>query len=267
MISPQVRSSAEPITRVLHDWLAAEVASSSDPSDVNAPLDNYEDAIKGLQGGFDPGTNFTWDKHEGHMMRLPLDFNLLAGSSPQKNEFDKVAAKVKFDALMEVSGTFRNQCYVEAQNQEDYMARRRRVIGISIGNIVTNRLIGLVPMKGGLAEARISIEGLSREVDYSIKAGTDSIKKLISIVMMGQDRQRGMEEMAKGQYVWLRLAVDSLILIAKLKNGDLSKVPFLEPRSIGEQSGKLWYPFQEPLDWAAIMAANPPALIPGKSSV
>lgn len=264
MISHQVRGAGEQISAVIYDWLTAEFVSSSDPADVNAPLDNYQAAREGLAGGFDHKTNFTWGKHNGHMARLDIDFEALASAEPKDAGFDKFAAKLVFDALMEISGTYRNQCYAEAESQEDYMERRRQIIGISIGETVRNRLIDLVPMDGGFAEARISIGTIGKEKDETIDAGTRSIKELVRIMTDQEDPARGAQEMFKAQYVWLKLAVDSLILITKCKDGELAGVPFLEPRSIGEQSGKVWYPFREPLNWAEVMAANPPSLRPGQ---
>jgi len=263
MISPNLREPAEKISSVIYDWLAAEVASSSQPDDVNSVLDDYDKAIEGLKGGFEHKYNFTWKKHSGHMDRLTADYNNLASITPEDKVFDHFAAKLIFDGLMEVSGCFRNQCYAEAKSQEDYIERRQNVIGISVENTVKYRLNDLIHYTDGLSDARISIEGLEKRKDDAIEIGSTSIKKLVSIMTLKEDPERGAHEMVGAQYSWLKLSVDSLVLVAKCKGGELAKVPFLEPRSIGEQSGKIWYPFQEPLNWAEVMAANPPALKPG----
>lgn len=265
MISPQVRGAVEPISGAIYDWLAAEVASSSDPNDVNTILDDYETAIEGLKGGFDAEKNFTWKKHRGHMDRLPIDFENLASTPPEDSAFDWFAGKVIFDGLMEISGTFRNQCYVEGISPEDYMERRQKIVSISVGNTVGHRLIDLVPMDGGFDDARISLEGMSKRLEDVIDVGSGVIKNLINIMTLGEDTTSAAAEMVAGQYEWLKFTVDSLILVTKLKHGKLATVPFLEPRSISEQSGKLWYPLAEPIDWAAIMSTNP-ALSRGKSS-
>jgi hypothetical protein len=62
--------------------------------------------------------------------------------------------------------------------------------------------------------------------------------------------------MMDAQRLWLDLTVDSIVLTAKLKSGDLGAVPFWEPISIGEQTGSLYYPLREPVDWASVMALD-----------
>jgi hypothetical protein len=189
MISPQIKEFVNPVSDVIYDWLAAEVASSSDPTDVNAPLDDYKKAVEGLEGGFDHKSNVTWKKHSGHSDRLIADFNNLASSSPQEKYFDKFAAKLEFDDLIEVSGTYRNQCYAEASSQEDYLRRRRQVIGISIKNVVKNCLTDLIPMNGDFTDARISIEGLAKRKDETIQAGDRVIENLINIMSKTKERR------------------------------------------------------------------------------
>jgi len=264
MISPNLREPVDRISSAVYDWLSAEVASSSQPDDVNIVLDNYDNARAGLEGGYEHKYNFTWNKHNGHMDRLTTDYNKLASITPEDEAFDSCAAKVIFDGLMEVSGGYRNQCYAEAKSQEDYLERRRNVIGISIANTTKYCLNDLIHYGDDLSEARISVEGLKKKKDHAIEIGSTAIENFVEIMMLKKDAQRGAHEMIRAQHIWLKLVVDSLVMAAKYKHGELAAVPFLEPRSIGEQSGKIWYPLHEPLDWAAVMAANPPALKPGQ---
>lgn len=254
MISSRVRDSAEPITSVIYDWLAAEIETSGTPGDVNAVLDEYDLAVGSLARH---SGSFTEGKHGGHMDRLRSDIGNLALFVPEDEDFDGFAVKLPFDALMEVSGSYRNQCYADAVSQEDYLEKRRGVIGISIGNTVRNRLTDLVPMYGGFADARISLESLSKQADETISLADDAIRNFADKMAEPADRKAASREMATAQYAWLRLVMDSIILIAKIRDGDLAKVPFWEPRSISEQSGELWYPLREPVNWTEVMAAYP----------
>jgi hypothetical protein len=262
MISPCVRDAVEPITAVTYDWLAAEVASSSDPANVNAILNDYSAAIQGLEGGFKHPNNFTWNKHDGHMGRLEQDYDEFIGSSPEKAEFNKLAARIVFYSFMEISGRFRNQCYAEAKDSEDYLKKRRKAVGVSISNMVRNRLTDLIPMGGDFTDARISAEGLKPKVLHVIGRSDDAIERFCGWFAEDKDSRspdyHPGQEMICEQYRWLNLAIDSLILITKCKDGRLPEVPFMEPRSISEQSGQLWHPFREPIDWAKVMATNPP---------
>jgi hypothetical protein len=260
------KRACEAITQATYDWLEAEVATSSSPTDVNIVLNDYNAAIRGLRGGFEHDENFTWKKHQGHMDRLVLDYALFSSTSPDDKNFDRLAGKVMFDGLMEISGTYRNQCYTEAVGSHDYLNRRRKVIGIGIATCVHNRLTDLIPVNGDFTDARISTSGLGLQMEKTIEMGEETIKKLCSRVALGLDLgesgSRSAEKMIEAQYGWLKFTLDSLILVTKLKGGNLQAVPFLEPRSITEQSGKLHYPLdydpakgEKPYDWAEVLAA------------
>jgi hypothetical protein len=73
---------------------------------------------------------------------------------------------------------------------------------------------------------------------------------------LGQPGSRSAQEMMDAQRQWLDFTIDSIVLAAKLKRGDLGAVPFWEPISITEQTGSLYYPLREPIGWAEVMGTN-----------
>ncbi len=262
MISGKLQPSSEAISEAVYDWLEAEVATSSNPEDVNAVLNDYTSAIAGLHGGFEHPKNFTWNKAQSHISRLNSDFEIFADTLPNDKYYDKIAAKIIFDGLMQVSGSYRNQCYVEARDAEDYIERRQKAIGLNIANTVRNRLIDLVPQSGDFSSAKISVESLGERVKQVSQLGETAVKRLCSRAALGYDfgtpGSRSAQEMISAQYNWLNFALDSLILVAKYKDGDIAAVPFLEPISITEQSGSLYYPLAAPVNWAEVLAADKP---------
>jgi hypothetical protein len=257
-----LEDAAANISSVVYDWLEAEVRTSSKPADVNAVLDDYTKAIAGLRGGFDHPYNFVWNKLNSHISRLEgWVSDLGTETSPKDIDFDKFAVKVTFGGLMQVSGSYRGQCYVEARGVEDYLERRARVINVNLTEVVMNTLTRRLPENGQFAEASIDLEELDHRRETVSNLGERAVKVMCNRVVMGQDLgqpgSRSAQEMMDAQRLWLDLTVDSIVLTAKLKSGDLGAVPFWEPISIGEQTGSLYYPLREPVDWAEVMSTNP----------
>jgi len=255
-----LEDTAANISTVIYDWLEAEVETSSRSDDVNIVLDDYNKAIQGLRGGFDHPLNFPWHKFNSHTDQLSGWLkNLRNEVTPDDKDFDKFAVKVIFRGLMQVSGSYRCQCYVEARGPEDYLERRKRVTGINMTEVVMGNLSKRLPESGQFEDATIDLEALERRRSAVTELGERAVKVMCNRVLMGQDLgqpgSRSAQEMMEAQKQWLDLTVDSIILAAKLKEGDLGAVPFWEPISISEQSGSLYYPFREPVNWAEVIAA------------
>lgn len=259
MLSEELRQPSEAISTAIYDWLAAEVETSSQSGDVNEVLNDYSRARAGLRGGFDHKDNFPWQKVQAHANRLALDMEAFATTPPSDNYFDKIASKIVFDGLMEVSGTYRIQCYFQATDPENYLERRRQVVGIDIGMSAVDRLVALVPSNGDFSASKITPESLAARSKEVAELGITAVKRVCSRAALEYDlgvpHSRSVEEMASAQYHWLNFSLDALLLIAKQKDGDLAAVPFLEPRSITEQSGQLHYPLAAPVNWAELLAA------------
>lgn len=253
-----MEDAAANISTTIYDWLEAEVETSSKPDDPNSVLDDYTKAIAGLRGGFDHPYNFAWNKLNGHISRLEGWVRDLSEIDSTDEDFDKFAVKVTFGGLMQVSGSYRDQCYLEARGAEDYLERRKRVIGVNLTEVVINSLKWTLPENRQFAEAMIDLEDFDHRRDVVSTLGERSVKVMCNRVVMGQDLgqpdSRSAREMMDAQKLWLELTVDSIVLGAKLKNGDLGAVPFWEPISISKQSGELYYPLREPVNWAEVMA-------------
>lgn len=249
------------ISGTLYDWLKAEVETSGRPGDVNSVLDDYDQAVTGLRGGFNHPTNFFWNKFNGHMDRLESWVRDYSEIDPTDEDFDNFAVKVTFGGLMEMSGCFRAQCYVVARNAQEYLERRKSVTDINLTRTVTDRLTERIPNSIDLVSARIDLAELERSRKRISDLGRRAVKRLCSMAVLdegnelGQLDSRSANELRVAQAHWLDFTVDSIVMTAKLKGGDLEAAPFWEPVSITEQSGRLYYPMREPIDWAEVIAA------------
>lgn len=247
------------ISSAVYDWLEAEVNSSSELQDRNSYLDDYTKVVSGMRAGWDHPDNLPARKLESHLDHLPVWFEAFAGTSPNEEYFEYRSAKLIFAGLMQVSGCYRDQCYVEAGGADDYKSRRQQVVGVSIQNTVRHRLSDFLPSSGQLSDASITIEELDSQRLEISRLDREAVRALCNRVKLGYDV--GVEgsvsahKMQEAQTGWLSFTADSIILAAKLKKGELAGVPFLEPRSIKEQSGELHYPLKSPINWAEVLAA------------
>lgn len=232
------RSSETRIACTLADWLNAEVRSSG--KEVNTYLDKYDDAIEGLQGGPGHKFNFLASKHASHVeVRLPNSWQAF-NESLEKDVYEEreyQSAYLMFTPLMQVSGTYRAQCYMEAADAGDYLRRRLlRPAGIDLRQVTARRLDKWLPEPDNFGESTITVEQLGLSLERASKIGG----RVISEVCQRAERKFdfGIEGSATAQVLksaqieWASLTIDCITLAAKQRRGQLEAVPFLEPKSI-----------------------------------
>lgn len=227
----------ERIADVFADWLNKEVRSSH--TEVNAYLDDYSVAVSGLRES--QTNNFLAQKHNSHVNnRLPQaleTFKMSLEPGTPAEQADNQSAWLMFTPLMQVSGTYRGQCYIEATDGFDYMARRQsRPTAIDLEKVADRRLRVWLPDSDNFGLASISVEQLERRVSVATRIGGNAIAEVC--MRAEQERDFGIENSVSAQVLksaqmeWASFATDCLILAAKLRGGELEAVPFLEPKSI-----------------------------------
>lgn len=235
-MSVEKAEASEAISDVFNDWLNTEVRSSAGDY-----LDDYTAAVRGLKGGINHKDNFLALKHESHVHnRLPQAWETFVISLEPNNPEEQreyMSAWLMFTPLMQVSGTFRTQCYLEAQNAEDYLVRRQaRPSGINMQNTVAERLKVWLPNPDNFADASLTVEELGRQLKIVSEVGEKAVKRVCARAVIGydlkQEGSRSAREMVTAQYNWASFAANCVVLAAKLRRGDLAAVPFLEPKSI-----------------------------------
>jgi hypothetical protein len=222
-----IREAGETIAQTFEDWLRAEDISSG--IDRNTVLDDYERDLPGLKRGYD-------DRWEAFMT-----------TPPEHSKYDEMTAQISFYALKRVSGTYRDQCYLQAADPEidpdDYINRRQsRAIGVNNlpavvnARLATHFLANDWDKEADFATASIDISELDRTRQKAIRIGDEAVKTMCARVAEGKDlhqeESESVREMLDAQYNWLTLAIDCVTLAAKIRRGDLAAVPFLEPKSI-----------------------------------
>jgi hypothetical protein len=249
----KVSSVAKEVSGVYLNWLRAEVASSH--VERNKILDEYDDAVEGLRGGWEHPKNFTARKAESHTDRLAPWYEAFS----LVPDDDYQASRIIFAGLMQLSGNYRNQCYVEATDSEDYLNRRSLGVGIDLAQSAKERMRIYLPESAEFDKTQLSIESLDARRQEVERIGMSSVRTIVSRVKGGYDLglpdSTSVREAKIAQYTWAGFTTDALTLVAKLRGGSLEAVPFLEPRSITDQSGTIYYPFHEPVDWTEALAA------------
>jgi len=243
------RSSEVRIAGVLADWLNDEVRSSG--IEANAYLDDYDKAVEGLKNG--PGHKFNYlaSKHASHVeVRLPSAWQAF-NESLEKDIYEEreyQSAYLMFTPLMQVSGTYRAQCYMEAADVGDYMRRRLlRPAGVDLWQVAARRLDKWLPEPDNFGDSTITVEQLGLSLERASKIGG----RVVSEVCQRAERNFdfGIEGSAtarvlkSAQIEWASLAIDCITLAAKQRAGQLEAVPFLEPKSISaDPPPKVIYP-------------------------
>jgi hypothetical protein len=234
-----IEEPTEAVAGSFYKWLQTEVETSG--TDRNRYLDEYDRALEGLKAGWEDPRNFTARKLESHNQRLPLWWEAYTYNPLD----DYQSARILFAGLMQLSGAYRDQCYVQARDADDYIERRQKAIGIDLKPPVGIRMYTYLPSTGNLARARISNEDLKNRMEKSINVGEVTVKNLCRRAEIGEDLGKAhspaVVEMYLAQENWTTFCTDCVILAAKLRKGKLSSVPFLEPKSISEDP-QVYYP-------------------------
>jgi len=255
-------SQAEQIADVFEDWLKAEVVTSGEGinSFLDAPTDEKLADIRSRMGKpTAEAGNWVLAKYESHTGRIESNFWPAFEATPLDHpQLDRSIAQLKFEPLMQISGTYRRQCYLEAASGADYMLRRENGVGIDLEKVIFEQLQKYAPA-GRLDEATISMQGLKRSLDNAILGDSINIRSIIAhaakgVNFMGIEDSLPARGAKKAQINWAQAATDCVIMASKLRKGELGAVPFWEPISITEQSGAIYYPLRERINWVEVLA-------------
>lgn len=234
-------SASDNIAAAFHGWLVSEVETSSE--DRNKYLNGFNDWRKGMEYGYDQQRNWTVGKNVGHLDRLTTSWWEAYELVPDN---DQVSAKILFSALMFVSGAFRNQCYLQSKTAEEYMERRYDAVGVNIHEVVSERIKACLPEDSDFLDAGINMEHLDEKRIAALKIGERAIRRICVRIPydrdFGQEESWSVETMKLAQRNWIGFAADAVTLAAKIRRGDLTAVPFLEPRNISDNSAVPVYP-------------------------
>jgi hypothetical protein len=257
----KVDAYSEQIAQALDNWLKAEVVISGesrnsylDASDQDRQVaeQTFADMRARFALPYDVDRNWNAAKDKSHQGRWP---GWLQGYTVEpKNEI--ATAQIGFAPLMSISGAYRSQCYIQASDQSDYLARRVNGIGIDIEAEV-NAQLSEVLYRGNFKGSKISFDGLTRLFDYTYAQGEIGIRAMIARLQrgydLGEEDSRSVESMKSTQRRQVQLATYCIALAAKNRGGNLEAVPFLEPISISDQSGEPHYPLGQEVHWLRML--------------
>jgi hypothetical protein len=262
-----VERQAVAVSNAFYDWLAAEVVTSGEGRNkyLDAKVEKTEDAKKRFSDlrrrialPYDNEENWNAQKDKGHRNRWPFWLEAAEITSDGDSQADFASARLLFAPLMTISGAYRMQSYLESDDPEEYLARRSEVIGVDMEDVVASQISERVP---GLefSAAQISFDSLKKRFDYAYGQNEVAIRAMAARLGSGTDDINGeslsVRSMMRSQIDYLKLATDCVLLAAKLRHGKPGMVPFLEPVSISDQSGEVYYPLAEPVDWHKVLAA------------
>jgi hypothetical protein len=230
----------ETIAAVMHGWLAEEIRNSGSEDNKNKELDKWDTF---MQNGM--------AKAKSHYNRLRLRTDNFY-SLESADEF--IALQI-FDTQMGVSGAFRTQCRVMADDHPDYLARRYGTYpyeptssGINIGAQINERLywhFGRMPSEGDFRMARVLPETLIAATNATNNLRLTTMERIAQDLDVDtpQNKVKHETRLKRLQETWVGLAVDYIVYAAQQRGGSLARVPMKEPKSITD--GEFFYPFED----------------------
>jgi len=230
----------EIVATVIKDWLTAEKISSYD--DNNAGLNEYKRYASSQGLAWDDDSNAFTIKGRGHYNRLARRTNEIDEDTAN----DTFLATQLFDALMSLSGHYRLQCVVRADSKQQYMDLRYgpAPLGISIPEHVDQRLTvqyGELPSHEDLKKPVVHFADIKLMTTTANEYRLALMKELFDRKrIIGTRKAIYAGKLVASQALWLDTAVDHILYSAAKNEGNLAKVPFLEPKSI--TFAKLIYP-------------------------
>lgn len=237
----------EIIAQGFAEWLRAEVVSSTAADNRNKYLDDLTDVRRSPALPVEDPANKIAGKTYSHLSRLPHWWE--AYTYDPSDDFQ--SGRILFSPLMLISGAYRNQCYVQASDQEDYLSRRSSPVpvGIDIGRIITARLVkwfDTVPPADGFAEAPLNLNNLEDGMQESRRRGELALQVMCRRAQespdFGQEESETVLALRAIQQTWLEFGTDLVTYAAKIRGGRLAAVPFLEAKSISDEP-QVYYPF------------------------
>lgn len=245
--SPEVEPTAEIIADGIDYWLKKEVGSSA--TGRNRYLDDFDEFRQSLDLPYNDHRNTLTQKNHSHYNRLVLWSGLFAEYDDlDDSQKERVVAQQLFGAQMFLSGIFRIQCFLQATDQEDYYKQRLEghYIGIDLERTVSDRLAELFETIPGPTDFNkpMSLQELKHHTLAMNEQQRHCIKDLCENGSQGaaQEGSPAATAMTDVQKGWVDLIVDYIAFAASDGGGDLSTVPFLEPKSISDDP-QIYYPF------------------------
>lgn len=223
---------AEPIARAIDAWSDQECLASV--SNQNAMFDDLGAMRQQMSLSADDPNNYLNIKHSGHHNRQRL-FGEAVILSPGE---DSAVARYLYNSLAQISGIVKRMHYMRARNAADYMLRKLSGCGSGINT--------LAAVDASLAQHADHYPTPEEANDIALEAFVRKGE------VLDQIRARVPEDFGKenspaivlleGVQINFIHAVSSGILMAiTYRDGELSRVPFLEPKAIGDAD--IFYPF------------------------
>lgn len=237
---------SELIAGAYYDWLKAETESSK--TDRNKFLNNFDEMRRRVTLGYDDEDNWATQKEKSHLGRLPMLLFPAFREQPQGTKDDLTTesptANIILAPLMLMSGDYRLESLVSSSSPREYLAKRSKATGIDIEAKVYSELKFSAPY-AEYKTSPLSMMELERWMQIAVLIGERAWKSASAELKNSKDLEKSTPEvvplMKEAQFNWAGFATKSIILAAKLRDGDLSGVPFPEPISISDQT-RVTYP-------------------------
>ncbi len=249
--SLEFEPAVETVAAGIEYWLMKEVGSSV--VGRNKVLDDFQDWHHSLLLDYDDPGNVNARKNKNHYSQLINWTNGLVEyyDDFRPDQIDYALARQMFRAQMYLSGLFRVSCFMKATDQEDYYQRRLEITRSSIDvdpkieiSRSLYRLYDYIPDEAAIFPPALTLPELTSR---TLKLNDEQQAYVRELHIsgrndIGQEESSTLDAIANMENKWIGHLVDYISFIASERGGQLSAVPFLEPKSISEDP-QPYYPF------------------------
>lgn len=238
----------ELMSNAINWWLTQEVIESD--FGRNAYLSEFNKRRGDFYIPYDEDLNYMFQKAKSHHNRLVTWIRQYSEDELWRDDWH--TAKLTFAPLMQISGSYRKQCYLEADGPQDYLRRRLLAgpTGINVHSAVAEEI------EDPTTVAMISTDPadrLARITERTLDVNDQNVVLQRAIHEWAAQRilpsdgpiaspdDEPVVAMIKSQKLLTGLLVAHIAVAASFRDFNYAKVPFLEPKSISDVS-KVIYP-------------------------
>lgn len=220
------------IAKAIDAWVDAECITSS--TDHNAILDDFEHMR--LQLGLDPHDpqNHQASKYFSHHNRQ----RFWGEAFIAEPENDYFAARHIFNGLMAASGTRRKMSYMSAASANEYTTQRQAKTG---SNIDTAKRVQATLASQPLGVSAAEAQAISIQAFEKCRTVLDDLRQRVP-QDFGKESSPAIDLLKELQGDWIHVVTSGIQAAARYRGNDLTRVPFLEPKSITNDPD-VYYPF------------------------
>lgn len=225
------------LASTLQGWSHHELVISMLPGNGVPAINDLSSSREMDRLGFDNSNNFVAQKIKGHLGRMVAWLE----SAEQFPEDDEQVGRLLFGSMKRVAGNFKNVSQVLAKNEEHSIELITKKDNVDWFNpLAEQAVVDTINSRDD--------RSLGAHLAYTISGDIDTFERLypFSSLYYGRNNSLPIKRFIRSMQEWMVFSTRVVLWAQERRDGDLTKVPMLEPKSISAvPEPKIIYPFVE----------------------